>query len=94
MGTRLYVPLEENDVPPCPTLSLCNLLAHLPPIWITVKPHGEAHADQLCTNGPYLLAVCLAESEIVAADKEALVEFENVFWTLARCRSSAVRMTS
>jgi hypothetical protein len=78
MGAILYVPLEEYDVPPCPTLSFCSLLAHLPPVWITVKSHGDAHAYELCANGPYLLAVRLAEGEIVAADKEALDEFEGV----------------
>jgi len=56
--------------------------AHSPSSWIAVEPHGKTHADELCTDSPYVLAVCLAECEILEIDEKAFDQFEGACFRL------------
>lgn len=56
-------------MPPCPPASLCELFGHAPLEGIAMETHGGADADEFAADGPYFLAVRLAEGEIVATDE-------------------------
>ena len=43
-----------------------------------MQAHGHTDADELSADGPDLLAICLDEGEVMAADKQALDELEAV----------------
>jgi len=47
-----------------------------------MEPHGKAHAHELCTDGPYFLAVCLAECEMLEMDERTFDQFEGACFRL------------
>jgi hypothetical protein len=62
-----YAPLKQDDMPPGPAASLCNVAMHLELARITMKAHGRPDSQQFVLDAPYFFTIRFAKREVMAS---------------------------